>query len=174
MRFHLVATCDFLARIAKPEGETSFCLSRLVLLQSLSARLAFELPAGASLLSLDRKCLVFRFHCQLYLLWWILDHSELSSNNRSGSKFFHLCFDLHRHMEHSHVDSPWLLSMSTERQRWLTTLPHQRRSVSMTCFKVSECSLRFCASNRFFVLSIFCNFLLLILFRYACNNIFNV
>jgi len=24
MRFNLVATCDFLARIAKPEGETSF------------------------------------------------------------------------------------------------------------------------------------------------------
>jgi len=61
MRFHLVATCDFLARIAKPEGETSFCLSRLVLLQSLSARLAFELPVGTSSLSLDRKCLVFRF-----------------------------------------------------------------------------------------------------------------
>jgi len=65
MRFHLVATCDFLARIAKPEGETAFYLSRLVLLQSLSARLAFELPAGASSLSLDRKCLMFRF-CEAY------------------------------------------------------------------------------------------------------------
>jgi len=55
--------------------------------------------------------------CQLYLLWWIFVLPESSLNNRSDSEYLHLYFDLHKHMEHSHADSPWLLSMSTEHKR---------------------------------------------------------
>ena len=38
-------------------------------------------------------------------------------NNSSDSAHFHFYFNLHKHVEHSPADSPWLLSMFTEQQR---------------------------------------------------------
>jgi len=102
--YHLLTTTKLVINSAKLSPTTNIILSGCSAILSTNPCSLFIMSAVV--------CIIYIVSFSMSTVSIVMDRWSLWN-----VKFFHLYFDLQKHTEHSHADSPWILSMSTEHKR---------------------------------------------------------